>query len=110
MLWIDELFLKYPFYSARQTVPHLRRAGEAIGHGRNTSGAPTSPISRCAAASSIWWRSWTERAASLVYAHASLQGLVSMELRLNEEVEGIASVPAWTGAEPARLPRAAWMK
>ena len=33
-----------------------------------------------------------------------------MELRLNEEVEGIASVPAWTGAEPARLPRAAWMK
>ena len=36
MLWIDELFLKYPFYSARRTVPHLRRAGEAIGHGRNT--------------------------------------------------------------------------
>ena len=30
--------------------------------GRTMSGAPTSPISRCSAASFTWWRSWTGRA------------------------------------------------
>ena len=31
---IDELFLKYPFYGARQMVRHLRREGVCIGRGR----------------------------------------------------------------------------
>ena len=31
---IDELFLKYPFYGARQTVRHLRREGVRIGRRR----------------------------------------------------------------------------
>ena len=102
---IDDLFLKYPFYGARQMVRHLRREGVRIGRrraarlmrllglqavwraprtsdrhpgtgcgpirsracgssGRTTSGAPTSPTSRCSAASSTWWRSWTGRAAT----------------------------------------------
>ena len=82
---IDELFLKYPLYGARQMVRHLRREGVQIGRrgparrtpstgftrifcgvwrssGRTTSGAPTSPTSRGAAASSTWWRSWIGRA------------------------------------------------
>ena len=84
---IDELFLKYPFYGARQMARHLRREGVRIGRrgpatripstgcgpicsracgssGRTMSGAPTSPTSRCSAASSTWWRSWTGRAAT----------------------------------------------
>ncbi len=88
---IDALFLKSPFYGARQMVRHLRREGVCIGRGRvgrlmrllglqavyrapricsrtcgssgrTTSGAPTSPTSRCSAASCIWWRSWTGQA------------------------------------------------
>ena len=31
---IDELFLKYPFYGARQMVRHLRREGACIGRRR----------------------------------------------------------------------------
>ena len=31
---IDALFLKYPFYGARQMVPHLRREGVRIGRRR----------------------------------------------------------------------------
>ncbi len=35
LMWrIDELFLKYPFYGARQTVRHLRREGVRIGRRR----------------------------------------------------------------------------
>ena len=34
MRWIDELFLKYPFYGARQMVRHLRREGVCIGRRR----------------------------------------------------------------------------
>jgi phage terminase large subunit GpA-like protein len=46
---------------------------------------------------------------TFVYASAALQGLISMGLRLNEEVEGMASLPARPGAEPARVIRSAWM-
>ena len=76
---VDELFLKYSFYGARQMVRHLRREGVHIGRrapasrtpgavsGLNllrglTIDAPTSPVSRCVAASFTWWRSWTGRA------------------------------------------------
>ena len=31
---IDELFLKYPFYGARQMVRHLRREGVRVGRRR----------------------------------------------------------------------------
>ena len=48
--------------------------------------------------------------ANLVYAHAAVHGLVSMGLRLNEGVEGIAAVPARPVVEPARVIRSAWMK
>jgi putative transposase len=34
MRWIDELFLKYPFYGSRQMVRHLRREGVCVGRHR----------------------------------------------------------------------------
>ena len=34
MRWIDELFLKCPFYGARQMARHLRREGVCIGRRR----------------------------------------------------------------------------
>jgi phage terminase large subunit GpA-like protein len=46
---------------------------------------------------------------TFVYAHAALHGLISMGLRLNEEVEGVASVPVQPGAEAGRVIRSAWM-
>jgi phage terminase large subunit GpA-like protein len=43
---------------------------------------------------------------TFVYAHAALHGLISMGMRLNEEVEGMVSAPA----RPAPIPiRSAWM-
>ena len=47
--------------------------------------------------------------APCVCSSAALHGLISMGLRLNEEVEGMASLPARPGAEPARVIRSAWM-
>ncbi|WP_299912869.1 terminase gpA endonuclease subunit [uncultured Paracoccus sp.] len=46
---------------------------------------------------------------TFVYAHAALQGLISMGLRLNEEVEGVASVP---GQRPGqkKILRSNWMR
>ena len=46
---------------------------------------------------------------TFVYAHAALHGLISMGLRLNEEVEGVASVSARPSAESGRVIRSAWM-
>jgi phage terminase large subunit GpA-like protein len=46
---------------------------------------------------------------TFVYAHAALHGLISMGLRLNEEVEGMASAPPHPGVEAARVIRSAWM-
>ena len=34
MRWIDEVFLKYPFYGSRQIVRHLRREGVCVGRHR----------------------------------------------------------------------------
>jgi len=45
-----------------------------------------------------------------VYAHAALHGLISMGLRLNEEVEGMASAPTRSGVEAGRVIRSTWMK
>ncbi|MGC9420692.1 MAG: phage terminase large subunit family protein, partial [Rhodovulum sp.] len=47
---------------------------------------------------------------TFVYAHAALHGLISMGLRLNEEVEGVASVPVRPGAEAGRVIRSAWLR
>lgn len=44
---------------------------------------------------------------TFVYAHAALHGLISMGLRLNEEV---ASVPMHHGAEAGCVIRSAWMR
>ena len=47
---------------------------------------------------------------TFVYAHAALHGLISMGLRLNEEVEGVASsVSAQPSAVVAPVIRSAWM-
>ena len=47
---------------------------------------------------------------TLVYAHAALHGLISMQLRMNKEVEGLASVPARPGTEAGRVIRSAWIR
>ncbi|HHM12589.1 MAG TPA: phage terminase large subunit family protein, partial [Planctomycetaceae bacterium] len=46
---------------------------------------------------------------TFVYAHAALHGLISMGLRLNEEVERLAVVPLQPDAEAGRVIRSAWM-
>jgi phage terminase large subunit GpA-like protein len=46
---------------------------------------------------------------TFVYAHAARHGLISMGLRLNEEVEWVTSVPARRAAEAGRVIRSAWM-
>ena len=46
---------------------------------------------------------------TFVYAHAALHGLISMGLRLNEEVEGMATVPVQLGTTAGRVIRSAWM-
>jgi len=46
---------------------------------------------------------------TFVYFNAALHGLISMGLRLNEEVEGVTSLPSRPSAEPAHVIRSAWM-
>ncbi len=46
---------------------------------------------------------------TFVYAHAALHGLISMGLRLNEEVEGVAATPTGTDSAAAGVIRSAWM-
>ena len=48
----------------RATGSGLICSGVWRSSGRTMSGAPTSPTSRCSAASFTWWRSWTGRAGS----------------------------------------------
>ncbi|WP_211110562.1 hypothetical protein [Acuticoccus mangrovi] len=46
---------------------------------------------------------------TFVYAHGDLHGLISMGLRLNEEVQGVASAPVGPDAEAARVILSVWM-
>ena len=46
---------------------------------------------------------------TFVYAHAALHGLISMGLRLNEEVEGTASVPVKLATAAAKIIKSTWM-
>ncbi|MEZ5784753.1 MAG: terminase gpA endonuclease subunit [Rhizobiaceae bacterium] len=47
---------------------------------------------------------------TVVYAHAALHGLISMGLRLNDEVEGMASAPVKLAPATARVIRSTWMR
>ena len=47
---------------------------------------------------------------TFVYAHAALHGLISMGLRLNEEVEGVTTASVRPGAEAGRVIRSAWIR
>lgn len=46
---------------------------------------------------------------TFVYAHAALHGLIIMGLRLNEEVEGVATVSARPNVGTGCVVRSAWM-
>ena len=46
---------------------------------------------------------------TFVYAHAALHGLISMGLRLNEEVEEVGAELAQPGAKAAGVIRSPWM-
>ncbi|TCM75680.1 phage terminase large subunit GpA [Rhodovulum steppense] len=47
---------------------------------------------------------------TFVYAHAALHGLISMGLRLNEEVEGVGIRAAAPARDAKGVIRSAWMK
>ena len=46
---------------------------------------------------------------TFVYAEAALHGLICLGLRLNEEVEGVASAPTRPGVEGGRVIRSSWL-
>src|SRR5690606_10342043 len=47
---------------------------------------------------------------TFVYAHAALHGLISMGLRLNEEADEMASVPASASGRTTRVIRSRWVQ